>query len=227
MLFIIPKKIRLRWNDVCFRTYILKQDSTSTYTDRIIYWLQHGEWPRVQTEANLQNWRLQIFPVVKTYEQNSKHNQRKCSKMYTQVVFREIFLDISIRLTLIYLNVSRKQDSASRCSTWHPWPSLTACWENTQTVRLVTRRLKRAVNPGRGFLLSRVPLNVAWRGASDASYFCWYSGKHCLDSLYSPLTLLSEPVLTQLMTSCTAYIQAPYFLRRAMQLISGINFVNA
>lgn len=71
------------------------------------------------------------------------------------------------------------------------------------------RLLKCAVNPRRGFLLSRVPLNVAWDntewwGVSDASYLCWYSGRHSLDSLYSPLTLLSEPLLTQLMTFCTA-----------------------
>ena len=68
------------------------------------------------------------------------------------------------------------------------------------------RLLKCAVNPRRGFLLSRVPLNVAWDNTEwwGASYLCWYSGRHSLDSLYSPLTLLSEPVLTQLMTFCTA-----------------------
>lgn len=113
-------------------------------------------------QRQIQN-RSNLPSLGKTYEQNSKHNQRKCSKMYTQVVFREIFLDISIRWILIYLNVSRKQDGASRCSTWHPWPSLaTACWENTQTVRLVTHVWKRAVNPGRGFLLF-VYHRIAWR----------------------------------------------------------------
>ena len=93
------------------------------------------------------------------------------------------------------------------------------------------RLLKCTVNPRHGYLLFHVSLNMAGdntekQGVSDASYFCWYNGKHCLDSLFSPLTSLSESLLTQLMTFFTAYIQAPCFLKREMQLIAGINFVN-
>ena len=93
------------------------------------------------------------------------------------------------------------------------------------------RLLKRTVNPRHGYLLFHVSLNMAGdntetQGVSDASYFCWYHGKHCLDSLFSPVTSLSEPLLTELMTFCTAYIQGPCFLKREMQLISGISFVN-